>query len=404
MRGIVAASVVTAFVATACVDVVEPQKSDPDAWTSSHASGAGFAYSIMPLAGPDSPPGFAAGRARAINNRETAAGWVRGELSQFQAVLWEGGKLVELPGLGGLISEAADINDWGDVVGSAENANGEMRAVLWRKGSPEDLGTLGGSFSSGQGINNRGQVVGVSETSAGEMHAFLWSDGRMEDLGRLPGTEMSVAADINERGEVVGYSIGGALLQRATLWRDGGIIDLGTLGQESGAFSLNARGQIVGASIPVVEARAVMWERGEIRDLGTLADDFSSASGINNSGQVVGATRAPNCSQCPFLWERGTMRNLGTLDDALASASDINEAGTIVGSVGGIGPVLWTRVPPGLAWRASLGPTTVPPDISTSVTAGFADEGAPRPWAETVCTLMGNLRDARSALELAAGC
>jgi probable HAF family extracellular repeat protein len=52
-----------------------------------------------------------------------------------------------------------------------------------------------------------------------------------------------------------------------------------------------------------------------MRDLGTLGGTDSYAAGINDLGQVAGASR-PRCSSgpCPkhaFVWQRGTMRDLG---------------------------------------------------------------------------------------------
>jgi probable HAF family extracellular repeat protein len=83
-----------------------------------------------------------------------------------------------------------------------------------------DLGTLpGGNYSSATGINNRGQVVGVANDANGLDHAFLFEDGVMTDLGTLPGgSEFSQATGINDRGQVVGYSFTASGSDRAALW------------------------------------------------------------------------------------------------------------------------------------------------------------------------------------------
>src|SRR5205085_4852074 len=69
---------------------------------------------------------------------------------------------------------------------------------------------------------------------------------------------------------------------------------------------------------------------------GTLGGDFSSASALNNLGQVVGDTDDSSFTSLPFLWQNGVMVDLNSLLPPnsgwqLASASFINDAGQIVG-------------------------------------------------------------------------
>ena len=71
------------------------------------------------------------------------------------------------------------------------------------------------------------------------------------------------------------------------------VIELGALGGEGGAaFSINARGQIVGeAETATGDTHAFLWEKGVMLDLGTLdGDSISSAVSINDHSQVVGAS------------------------------------------------------------------------------------------------------------------
>ena len=69
-----------------------------------------------------------------------------------------------------------------------------------------DIGTLGGDTSEAAALNNLGDVVGAAATASGVSHAFLYRNAEMFDLGTLPGGSVSYATGINDRGDIVGYS------------------------------------------------------------------------------------------------------------------------------------------------------------------------------------------------------
>ena len=128
----------------------------------------------LPLLGGNN--GFATG----INNSGQAVGWaetilrdptcVPPQVLQFEAVLWGPGvdqQRVLPPFPGDSTSAATAINDAGQVVGisgdcgNAVGAFSARHALLWDNGRPMKLPTLGGKgWNTPMAINNAGAVAG----------------------------------------------------------------------------------------------------------------------------------------------------------------------------------------------------------------------------------------------------
>ena len=109
---------------------------------------------------------------------------------------------------------------------------------------------------------------------------------------------------------------------------------LGTLGgQSSTASDINDLGQIVGYSATTSgEMHAFLYEGGSMVDLGTLGGNLSQATGINNSGQIVGFSRIDGFGTTrAFVFAGGNMAEVGTLGGTFSVAYDINDSGQIVG-------------------------------------------------------------------------
>jgi probable HAF family extracellular repeat protein len=164
------------------------------------------------------------------------------------------------------------------------------------------------------------------------------------DLGTLPNGGGSYALDINDLGQVVGTADTkyrdeeGDPIYHAFLWQNGVLQDIGTLGACSRAMSINARGQIVGTSwVNSGECYAFLWQSGKMRSLGSLGGTHRSswAGGINEAGQVVGATSvAGRQSWYPFLWQDGRMQLLAPAhDQGPGDAVRINNTGDVIGIV-----------------------------------------------------------------------
>jgi probable HAF family extracellular repeat protein len=277
----------------------------------------------------------------------------------------DGYEIIDLGTLGGNSSLANDINNNGQIVGSATTADGFSHAFIWGNGTMTDLGTLGGDYSEANGINDSGHITGYADLSPGgsDPHAFLWDSGTMTDIGTLNGN-VSYGRDINSINQIVASSgsnflwendtmtnlgtfdpwgintnsqIAGTYNGHAYLYDNGILTDLGTLGGiASTGYGINDNEQVVGrADVLDGNSHAFLWDNGTMIDLGTLNNTYSSkAYDINSSGQIVGQSTTtmiiPYDSHA-FVWDNGVMTDLGTLGGSFSDAWGINDSGQIVG-------------------------------------------------------------------------
>jgi probable HAF family extracellular repeat protein len=321
-----------------------------------------------------------------VNNNGLVSGTASRRDRTWSAALWYRGLKIGIGarGLGGQNSQGFGVNERAQAVGQAETShpNGEdfcgfnalglptpgatCLGFLWQNGAMAPLPTLGGANGSANMINNRGEVAGYAETntpdpnpacSVSQFKPVLWKHRNAQELSTVSGDPDGVAASINDKGQAVGASgacgtfnpnSGLYLVENhALLWeRDGSVHDLGNLGGMGGlagnhACALNNEGQVVGHSVFADKTifHGFLWTRKRgMRDLGTLdGDPFSLALGINDSGEVVGASLDSNFSARATLWKNGVITDLNTLIAgnpglSLLQAVSINSRGEITGT------------------------------------------------------------------------
>ena len=84
-----------------------------------------------------------------------------------------------------------------------------MHACFWDKNKASDLGILAvGHVSRAYAINNLGEAVGDADDANGVQHAVMWRGGRLLDLGYPRDCGWAIATSINNRGEVLGKTSG----------------------------------------------------------------------------------------------------------------------------------------------------------------------------------------------------
>jgi len=266
-----------------------------------------------------------------------------------------------LPTLGGTFGYAGAINNRGSVVGNSTlPSDNVLHAFLWQNGVMTDLGTLGGpnSWTSNpaNGVNDRGAVSGYSDTTTPDPNGesacpdgygliclpFVWQNRVMTALPLLGGNN-GQANEINNRGQIVGLSetsnsdpCSFLFLQvQAVIWQNGQVQELPPLpGDPDGlAGGINDKGEVAGATgCATGNIHAVLWQNGVAIDLGNLGGTVNLAGDINNKTQVVGQADVPGGTHHAFLWQDGVMSDLGNLPGLPTSfALGINNQGQVVG-------------------------------------------------------------------------
>ena len=299
-------------------------------------------------------------------------------------------QVTELSSLGGTISAANSINNRGWVVGASNLVDDQVvRATLWTHDTTTDLGTLGGANSN---------VVWPVKSNNGVISGFAETD-QLDPLGE----RWSCSAFFPT---VTGHTCLGFV------WRDNVMKALPTLGGNNGiAAGSNSHGQVVGwaenavhdptcVAPQVLQFQAVIWgpKEGEVKQLLSLpGDSTSSATAINESGQVVGISGRCDRAVGRFsarhmvLWENDTVTDLGDLGGvAWNTPMSINQQGDVVGFAnypGGATPgsfhahaFLWTRdsgiqdlgALPGDVHSQALGINSNRQVVGISCSAGFA--------------------------------
>jgi probable HAF family extracellular repeat protein len=245
-----------------------------------------------------------------------------------------------------------------------------------------DLGTFGGpnavQNSPGRAVNSLGAAIGGADLPIPDPyapnclqfcfvnHAFVWQKGVLNALGFPAGVDSTMNSSfptwITDSGLVAGLSENGLIdtltgfpQVQAVVWnKDGIAISLGGLGgNDSQAFGVNNRGQVVGVALNTIpdtfaqfmnglpagtQARAVLWQDDSVSDLGTLGGPDAAATSVNERGQIVGFSftdSAPDPDTGlppvhPFLWEDGRILDLGTLGGSMAVPGSLSAPGGVV--------------------------------------------------------------------------
>ncbi len=244
-------------------------------------------------------------------------------------------QMLDLGTLGGDTTDnwtmSMEVNNSGLVVGHAPTAAGPVHAFAWSKelGQKVDLGTLGG-FSAALGVSDTGLIVGVSFGEWGaDWVPVVWTrnpGGRSWTIHKLDTTGADQVCcwwvwAANNNGQLVGEGWDDEKKREVALvWlpdTQGRTWKLKRLPVDPAypnawAYDINDSGEIVGtmAAADWSIGRALIWHKGPGLDwtlavLPALADNpagWTEADGINNAGDVVGASDPGDGSSAGTFW------------------------------------------------------------------------------------------------------
>jgi probable HAF family extracellular repeat protein len=188
-----------------------------------------FSYSGGSLSSMD--PFGVTSAAHAINSTGFAVGYAR-DLSGVDVALRYPG--LSVPTLGGVNGYAYGINGSGVIVGRAQDSGGVYQAFRHEGGSTFNIGPGLSTSSVAYDVNDSGDMVGTAFFSAAGVHAGFIRTASLDLIFLGLGGNNSYAYSINTHGDVVGYAQNISGQERAFIHTGGATYDLEALAQAAG--------------------------------------------------------------------------------------------------------------------------------------------------------------------------
>lgn len=196
----------------------------------------------------------------------------------------------------------------------------------------------GATATSAYGINDRGQVAGTYFDASGG-HGFIRDADGIFTTFDAPGGTINSVTGINNRGQVVGSGFFGGTSTAFIRDTDGTLTTFAIT--EPGAFStsasgINDLGQVAGTYFGPNSRGFVRDPSGALTTFSALGAQYTTVSGINDRGQVVGTVGGFNLNGFFLRNADGTttlITGLGGVGLGFGSAiGDINNLGQIAGA------------------------------------------------------------------------
>jgi probable HAF family extracellular repeat protein len=285
-------------------------------------------------------PGSNSTEALALNNAGDVVGDATDANGIGQGFLWRNGTIEPLMVPGATSTHPYAINDAGQVVGTTYGANWVRRGFVWNNGVFTLIEVPNSNGTTVEDINAAGQVVGSYYDEDWNSQAFIWQDGVITTIS-IPGA-MSVSQHfLNDSGQVAGVYRGQNYWNYGFFWQNGVATTITLGGFRTSVYGLNATGQVIGSSVPAGNTvdRGFVWQNGQLTQLGSLAEgqsyDYSVAQSINFYGAIVGTSATPQGTSTSVLWKDGRLWKLTDCVPAYLHPDgayfEINNSGDITG-------------------------------------------------------------------------
>jgi uncharacterized membrane protein len=312
--------------------------------------------------------------------RKTMQVWLAVVLFLIPGAAWADYTYVSIDFPGMPRTEANGINDFGQVVGNYYDGGGVVHGFVLSGGvySTLDYPHPGFTYTNLNGINDNGDIVGIFLTSfvpngCGVTQSFIWSAGTFTLIpdvpGSMPGTTKAWA--INNAGTVVGSYVDACFCTMHAFVYSGGVFT--TIDRPgyaaSSAHGINDAGDVVGAaqrSWGGGSARGFLLSGGVYIDVDhpdALAYPNGSTlpTGVNDSGAIVGALSTSSTST--FVYEGGAFTMLA-VPNAVSTGNtqaSINSNGQVAGTYFDAGNNIHGFVAsPAVSYTATVGPPINP--------------------------------------------
>ncbi|MBT8401662.1 MAG: tandem-95 repeat protein, partial [Rhodothermia bacterium] len=252
--------------------------------------------------------GGAASRGFAINDEGQVVGTSILPSGQVKAFLWEGGNIRDLEPDLSRGSQAYGVNESGIVVGAVEE-NGGIAAARWDVGAEKSESTLlegmDGQLSVALDVNESGDVVGTALSGDNQFHPVIWQGSALTVIS-ADGVDVGQAEAISSDGEIVGSVLTPTSAERAIRGELGNVRQLSS--EDSRAYGINGLGMAVGSKVSGTAVTAVSWSSNGLEsELSTPGSRFAEAYGVNDSGWIVGAMGDDAASSAAKTTSRGLL-------------------------------------------------------------------------------------------------